>query len=75
MQLSTFSNGGFVIHKIYIGESRCRFSAWFDADGKILDCERIDARGRPYPASDKQKAAVDFACRYVKRDMAKESNQ
>ncbi len=75
MQVNKFTDGGFVAHKVYIGESRCKFSAWFDASGNLFDCERIDARYRSYPATDKQKAAVDFACRYVKRDMAKESNQ
>ena len=75
MQVIPFTNGGFAAHKVYIGESRCKFSAGFDANGNLLDCDRIDARHRAYPATDKQKAAVDFACRYAKRDMAQESNQ
>lgn len=39
MQLMRFSNGGFVIHKI-VGQFKGRASAWFDAAGKLLDCEQ-----------------------------------
>ncbi len=42
MQINYFPDGGFVIHKAVDG----RTSAWFDAAGKLLDCERRDAAGR-----------------------------
>lgn len=38
-QVQFFSDGGFVLHK-YRG---C--SGWFDADGKLLDAKRRNARG------------------------------
>ncbi len=41
MQVSRFSNGGFVIHKAIDGS----VSAWFDSEGKLLDCERRGSRG------------------------------
>lgn len=42
MQVNRFTNGGYVIHKALDG----RVSAWFDAEGKLLDCERLDGAGR-----------------------------
>jgi hypothetical protein len=38
MQRSDFRTGGFVLHKVRVGNSL--YSAWFDAAGKLLDCER-----------------------------------
>jgi hypothetical protein len=49
VQISRFENGGFVVHKIPCPSSGNRCSAWFDAEGKILDAERIDTRGRSMP--------------------------
>jgi len=49
MQIARFSNGGYVVHKIDCPSSDSRCSAWFDADGNILDAERIDTRGRSMP--------------------------
>ncbi len=43
MQLHYFPDGGFVIHRAT--EHLVRFervSAWYDKDGKLLDCERIN---------------------------------
>lgn len=46
-------NGCFVLHKIQLDGMKSKVSAWFDKDGKLLDCEAIDVRGRPrkVPAS------------------------
>ncbi len=44
-QVSAFSNGGFVVHKAYIGASPMKFSAWFDEAGKLLSAEGYTARG------------------------------
>lgn len=38
MQRSNFTSGGFVLHKVRVG--KCLYSAWFDAQGRLLDCER-----------------------------------
>lgn len=57
-QVSYFETGGFVVHKAYIAESRCKFSVWFNASGNVVDAERIDARNRSLPASDAQKLAL-----------------
>jgi len=40
MQISYFSNGGFVIHKI-VGLSQNKISAWYDSTGSLVDCEYI----------------------------------
>ncbi len=45
MQIATFSNGGFVLHKVYIG-SAMKYSAWFDKDRNLLDAEGIDSARR-----------------------------
>ena len=42
MQVQRFPQGGFVLHKCF-GQ---RISAWYDARGILLDCERIDALER-----------------------------
>jgi len=48
IQLSRFPDGGFVIHKISVDGASGRFSAWFDATGKLLDAEQlIGNRSRP----------------------------
>jgi hypothetical protein len=49
MQVSHFAGGGVAVHKIRLSGSACRFSAWLDANGVLLDAERIDAAGRGYP--------------------------
>ena len=54
MQLATFENGGFVIHRATVESSPCRFSAWFTTGGDLIDAERIDRRNRGFrvaPAS------------------------
>lgn len=43
MQLSRFSNGGFVLHKI-TGNFVGRISAWFDVNGKPIDAEQITSK-------------------------------
>lgn len=48
MQLMRFSNGGYVIHRL-TGSWNGRISAWFDAKGRLLDCERIDGANRSQP--------------------------
>lgn len=42
VQVARFSDGGFVLHKAIDG----RTSAWFDKQGRLLDVERRDTRGR-----------------------------
>jgi len=42
MQVKRFTDGGFVAHKAIDG----KVSAWFDAAGKLLDCERINGAGQ-----------------------------
>ena len=48
MQVHTFPNGSFVVHKVYITSSACKFSIWFDSSGILTDAERIDKRQRGY---------------------------
>ena len=44
MQVSNFSNGGFVIHGIPF--STGKLSAWYNKDGMVLDVEKFDKSGR-----------------------------
>jgi hypothetical protein len=53
-----------VFHKITLPNRQSRYSAWFAADPVcglgsaltlLVDCERIDAMGRSYPCTDKEK--------------------
>ncbi len=41
--ISRFDAGGYVIHKIAVGNSRA--SAWFDAAGILVDVEQFNRRG------------------------------
>ena len=38
-----------VYHKITLPGRASRYSAWFDGSGFLVDCERIDRRGRVFP--------------------------
>ena len=40
-QISQFTTGGYVIHKITIAGYKGRFSAWYDKDGKMLNAEQL----------------------------------
>ena len=37
-----------VYHKITLPNRKSRYSAWFDRSGFLVDCERIDIKGRAY---------------------------
>lgn len=50
IQHQIFSNGGFVLHKVQphtINSGHC--SAWYDAQGKLLDAEHFDRLRRARP--------------------------
>lgn len=49
MQINTFINGGYVIHRLNSVHSECRISAWFDADGSLIDAERITRNNKSLP--------------------------
>lgn len=55
VQKLQFPSGGFVLHKIRIIGSTCRFSAWYDADGKLIDSLAITAKGVELEPSESQK--------------------
>ena len=47
MQVSKFSNGGFVAHKVFFwGLSPMTFSVWFSAAGDVVDIAAYDKRRR-----------------------------
>lgn len=48
MQKATFNCGGFVLHKIPTRAGASRLSAWYDREGKLLDCEATNVLGRSY---------------------------
>jgi len=58
VQRCEFSNGGFVMHKLRIASSDCKFSAWFNRDGELLSAERIDKLGRSVAATKAQCAEL-----------------
>lgn len=46
MHVSGFTTGGAVAHKLSVAPSVMRFSAWYDAQGNLTDCEGFDVLGR-----------------------------
>ncbi len=60
IQLARFPDGGFVLHKITFVSENGRFSAWFSADGKLLDAEQITLRRNAW--------TLDEVSRPVKKD-------
>lgn len=67
MQVQQYTTGGYVAHKMQVPGSRCRFSAWFNEQGVLDDCERIDASGRSYPVSILQRRALQRAFNHRRR--------
>jgi hypothetical protein len=51
MQVSYFTDGGFVLHKIPTRAGATYLSAWYDKNGNLLDCEAINILGRSYRPS------------------------
>ena len=51
MQVSYFTDGGFVIHKIPTRSGGSRLSAWFNSEGVLIDAESINILGRSYRPS------------------------
>lgn len=50
MQIAHFSNGGYVVHKAqYCGR---KYSAWFDASGKLLDAQGFSGNGKSIRVGD-----------------------
>lgn len=46
MQLYAFNNGGYVAHAIRIAGYAGKFSAWFDINGNLVDCETLLPNGQ-----------------------------
>jgi hypothetical protein len=66
IQHSTFKNGGYVLHKVMVNGTK--YSAWFDAAGKLLDAEQITrsnvARPVPQRAVNVRAELVKIGARY-----------
>lgn len=58
MQTGQFSNGDKYAHKVFLSTSKRKFSVWYSATREFQDAEGIDARGRSYPATKAQRAAL-----------------
>lgn len=54
MHKTAFANGGFALHRVFLPNSVCKFSAWYDKQGTLLDAEKIDGAGRSFNPNDKQ---------------------
>mgnify|MGYP003624896260 CR=1 FL=1 len=48
IQKATFEGGGYVLHKM-TGSFAGRVSAWFTAEGQLVDAEQYDSRDRVRP--------------------------
>lgn len=51
MNALSFSTGGYVVHGMRVSGSPCKFSGWFEADGSLLDAERITRKCDAYPVT------------------------
>ncbi len=59
-------DGGFVLHKIQLDGMKSRVSAWFDKDGKLLDCEAITVKGRSRKVDPRRHEQLELiAARYA----------
>lgn len=58
MQTGQFSNGDRYAHKIFLCGSKRKFSVWYSAGRRFQDAQGIDARGRAYPVTKAQRAAL-----------------
>lgn len=60
------TNATHCFHKITLSGSACKFSAWFKGDptgpagslAVLVDAERIDAAGRSYPVTERQREVL-----------------
>ena len=73
MQVTRFTNGGFVVHKLYLAGMASRFSIWVSPQGILQDAERIDARGRAYPVARNSMAwaRLDGRCQIIACQVAR----
>lgn len=49
IQKATFSDGGFILHKIKLACVKGKCSAWYDSNGVLIDAERITSRDISFP--------------------------
>lgn len=70
MQISNFSDGGFVIHNIPF--STGKLSAWYNKDSAVLDVEKFDKNGRATGRKDQlsYRQAARYGLRQVKGELA-----
>ena len=73
MQIAQFTNGGFVVHKLYLDGMASKFSAWVGKHGNLQDAERIDAGGRAYPVARNSMAwaRLDGRCQIIAAQVAR----
>ena len=58
MQAGSFPNGDRYVHKVFLADSKRKFSVWYSAEKVFQNAEAIDAKGRSYPPTEKQKRAL-----------------
>lgn len=50
LQVHRFPDGGYAAHGLRISDvSTMRYSVWFDAEGRVVDCESKDCLNRVRP--------------------------
>lgn len=65
VQKATFLNGGYVLHKVRIEGSKCKFSVWCTPDGLVHQAARFDAKARECEVTPAQREALEIvAMRY-----------
>ena len=72
-QYSEFEGGGFVLHKMRVGNSESKFSGWFTADGTLITASRIDRLNRDYNVNPGSAAWNDIQARGKRYLVSKES--
>ena len=50
--ISNYTDGFKAVHRLMVPGSPARFSAWYDADGQLVDAERTDKRGHAHPVNE-----------------------
>jgi hypothetical protein len=61
MTLHRFTTGGFVLHKVHIVGSPCRFSAWFNTIGDLIDAEGFNTLGHRHDVKKHSAAWVELS--------------
>jgi len=69
MEYKYFTDGGFVIHRIPTRAGASRLTAWYDAQGNLLDCEAFNVLGYPYRPARVDREHCETLGKHYKREL------